>query len=40
MKVMKRLMEYCVETKECGLILKPDAKWDGNKRCRNSEKRK
>jgi hypothetical protein len=26
----KRVLEYCVETKECGLVLKPDVNWDGN----------
>jgi hypothetical protein len=30
MKAMKRVMEYCVETKEQGLVLKPDVKWNGD----------
>jgi hypothetical protein len=30
MKNMKRVMEYCVEMKEHGLLLKPDVMWDRN----------
>jgi hypothetical protein len=30
MKAMKRVMEYCVETKDRGLLLKPDVKWNGD----------
>jgi hypothetical protein len=30
MKAMKRVMEYCVETKEQGLVLRPDVKWNGD----------
>jgi hypothetical protein len=29
MKAMKRVMSYCVGTKERGLFLKPNARWDG-----------
>ena len=28
---MLRCMKYCVDTKERGILLKPDAKWDGSK---------
>jgi hypothetical protein len=30
MKAMKRVMEYCVETKDRGLVLKPDVKWNSD----------
>jgi hypothetical protein len=30
MKAIKRVMEYCVETKDRGLFLKPDVKWNGD----------
>jgi hypothetical protein len=30
MKAMKQVMEYCVETKDRGLLLKPDVKWNGD----------
>jgi hypothetical protein len=30
MKAMKRVMEYCVEKKDRGLVLKPDVKWNGD----------
>jgi hypothetical protein len=30
MKAMIRVMEYCVETKYQGLLLKPDVKWNGD----------
>jgi hypothetical protein len=30
MKAMKQMMKYCVETKDRGLLLKPDVKWNGN----------
>jgi hypothetical protein len=30
MKAMIRVMEYCVETKDRGLLLKPDVKWNGD----------
>ena len=31
MKAMKRVMKYCVLTKERGWVLKPSRKWDGKK---------
>jgi hypothetical protein len=30
MRPMKRVMEYCVETKDRGLLLNPDVKWNGD----------
>jgi hypothetical protein len=30
LKAMYRVMTYCVGTKEMGLTLKPDCKWDGD----------
>jgi hypothetical protein len=30
MKAIKQLMRYCVETKDRGLVLKPDVKWNGD----------
>ncbi|MEM9078894.1 MAG: Ty1/Copia family ribonuclease HI [Bacteroidota bacterium] len=30
-EAMLRVMKYCVDTKEKGLLLKPNAKWDGSK---------
>jgi hypothetical protein len=30
MKAMQQVMEYCVETTEHGLVLKPDLEWNGN----------
>jgi hypothetical protein len=30
MKAMKRVMEYCVERKDRGLVLNPDVKWNGD----------
>jgi hypothetical protein len=29
-KATKRVMEYCAETKDRGLLLKPDVKWNGD----------
>jgi hypothetical protein len=31
LKAMYRVMTYCVGTKETGLTLKPDCKWDGDR---------
>jgi hypothetical protein len=31
MKAMKRLMKYCVKTKDRGWVLKPSRRWDGRK---------
>jgi hypothetical protein len=30
MKAMKQVMENCVETKDRGLLLNPDVKWNGD----------
>ncbi|MGH7955289.1 MAG: reverse transcriptase domain-containing protein [Gloeomargaritales cyanobacterium] len=30
MKAMKRVMSYCVDTRQRGILLQPDVKWDGN----------